>query len=78
MNYPPFNNMISVVISGENEKLVKKNIQNMYNSIIYLVKERGINDFDIYIGPKPCLISKINENYRWQILLKVIILKLIY
>ena len=68
--YAPFNNMISVVVSGENEKLVKKNIQNMYDSIVYLLKGRGINDFEFILGPNPCSISKINQNYRWQILFK--------
>lgn len=68
--YAPFNNMISVVVSGENENLVKSNIKNMYESIIYLLKGRGINDFDFILGPNPCSISKINQNYRWQILFK--------
>ena len=68
--YAPFNNMISVVVSGENENLVKKNIQNMYDSIIYLLKGRGITDFEFILGPNPCSISKINQNYRWQILFK--------
>ena len=68
--YAPFNNMISVVVSGENENLVKKNIQNMYDSIVYLLKGRGITDFEFILGPNPCSISKINQNYRWQILFK--------
>ena len=68
--YAPFNNMISVVVSGENENLVKKNIQNMYDSIIYLLKGRGITDFEFILGPNPCSISKINQSYRWQILFK--------
>ncbi|MDK2586160.1 primosomal protein N' [Romboutsia sedimentorum] len=68
--YSPFNNMISVVISGENEKIVKQNSENMYNSIIYLLKNRGINDFEFILGPNPCSITKINQNYRWQILFK--------
>ena len=68
--YAPFNNMISVVVSGENENLVKKNIQNMYDSIIYLLKGRGVIDFEFILGPNPCSISKINQNYRWQILFK--------
>ena len=54
----------------ENENLVKQNIQNMYDSIIYLLKGRGITDFEFILGPNPCSISKINQNYRWQILFK--------
>ena len=69
-NYAPFNNMISVVISGKNQKLVEKNINNMYNSLIYLLKERNIENFDFILGPNPCAISKINQNYRYQLLFK--------
>lgn len=68
--YPPFNNMISVVISGENEKLVEKNAYSMYNSLRYLFKGRGIEDLSFILGPNPCAISRINKNYRWQILFK--------
>ena len=50
--------------------MVKKNITNFYNTIVYLLKERGISDFDFILGPNQCSISKINSNYRWQILFK--------
>ena len=69
-NYAPFNNMISVVVSGKNESLVEKNINKMYNSLIYLLKERGGEDFDFILGPNACAISKINQNYRYQLLFK--------
>ena len=69
-NYTPFNNMLSVVISGKNELMVKKNITTLYNNIVYLLKERGIQDFEFILCPNPCSISKINSNYRWQILFK--------
>ena len=68
--YAPFNNMLSVVISGSNEKIVEQNARSMYSSIIYLLENRGIKDFDFILGPNPCSISKINHNYRWQILFK--------
>ncbi|MGO0807047.1 hypothetical protein ACTPEF_23660, partial [Clostridioides difficile] len=29
-----------------------------------------INDLGFILGPNPCSISKINQNYRWQILFK--------
>ena len=69
-NYAPFNNMISVVVSGKNESLVEKNINKMYNSLIYLLKERAGEDFDFILGPNACAISKINQNYRYQLLFK--------
>lgn len=69
-NYAPLNNMISVVVSGKNESLVEKNINKMYNSLIYLLKERCVEDFDFILGPNACAISKINQNYRYQLLFK--------
>ncbi|MGL5695306.1 MAG: replication restart helicase PriA, partial [Peptostreptococcaceae bacterium] len=68
--YAPFNNMLSVVISGPNEKIVEQNARGMYDSLIYLLENRGISNFDFVLGPNPCSISKINHNYRWQILFK--------
>ncbi|WP_099188032.1 primosomal protein N' [Tepidibacter mesophilus] len=69
-NYVPFDNMISVVISGKNEKKVINNIQKLYDSIVYLLRKKGYDSFDFILGPNPCIISKINQNYRWQILAK--------
>lgn len=68
--YAPFNNMISVVISGKDNAKVEKNARKMYDSLLYLLSERGINNFEFILGPNPCSISKINQNFRWQILFK--------
>ena len=68
--YTPFSNMISVVVSGENERIVEKSIRNMYSSLIYLLNQRGIINTDFILGPSPCTITKINQNHRWQILFK--------
>ena len=69
-NYAPFNSMISVVVSGKDENIVKSNIKNMYDSLVYLLNQRGINDLSFILGPNQCSIGKINQNYRWQILFK--------
>lgn len=68
--YAPFNNMISVVISGKDNARVEKNARKMYDSLVYLLRERGISNLEFILGPNPCSISKINQNFRWQILFK--------
>ena len=68
--YSPFNNMISVVISGKDNAKVEKNVRKMYDSLVYLLRERGISNLEFILGPNPCSISKINQNFRWQILFK--------
>ncbi|CEP81651.1 primosomal protein N' [Paraclostridium sordellii] len=69
-DYAPFNNMLSVVLSGKYNKLVEINAKKMYDTLAYLLKERGIEDLSFILGPNQCSISKINQNYRWQILFK--------
>lgn len=69
-DYAPFNNMLSVVLSGKNNKLVEINAKKMYDTLAYLLNERGIEDLSFILGPNQCSISKINQNYRWQILFK--------
>ena len=68
--YTPFNNMISVVISGKDNVSVERNARKMYDSLVYLLSERGVKNLDFILGPNPCSISKINQNFRWQILFK--------
>ena len=68
--YSPFCNMMSVVISGHNENIVKKNAFGMYNSLVYLLRERGYENTDFILGPNRCALSRINGNYRWQLLFK--------
>lgn len=67
MYYPPFGKILLVNASSKNEKilvdfmtLLKDNfekIKDEYNNVEML-------------GPVPCIISKIKDNYRWQILFK--------
>lgn len=67
MNYPPFSKILSINISSKNENLLIKNIQN----IGYILKNNYKNNGKINIlGPCPCVLSKIKEYYRWQILIK--------
>ncbi|MDR1773748.1 MAG: primosomal protein N' [Clostridioides sp.] len=68
--YPPFNNIMRVVISGKNLDSVRKNIVLLKNSLEYLFKAKGIDDLGFLFGPNVCSIGKINSKYRWQILMK--------
>ncbi len=44
-----------------------KNIQNVSSILKNILQD---NDKIEMLGPCPCAISKINEQYRWQIILK--------
>jgi primosomal protein N' (replication factor Y) len=67
MNYPPFSKILCINLSSKNENLLIKNIQN----IGVVLKSFLTNDDKIeMLGPCPSAISKINEFYRWQIIIK--------
>lgn len=61
LNYPPFCDIIIGVLSGTEEANVEKCANDLYE----LLKPF----FEVY-RPIPAPISKINENYRWRVLLK--------
>ncbi len=61
LNYPPFCDIIVSVISGTDEILVKKEANQLYQ----LFKQY----FEPF-SPVPAPITKINNEYRWRILIK--------
>jgi len=67
MEYPPFADIMSINMSSENEELLIKSIQNV--GIILKNMAADYDRIDL-LGPSPCMISKIKDSYRWQLVLK--------
>lgn len=67
MKYPPFTNIMVLNFSGKKEEILIKNIQNVG---VKLKNTLQNNDNIEILGPCPCVISKIKELYRWQIIIK--------
>ena len=65
MNNPPFGKILLIIGTSKNEEKLKK---FMYTLEVNL-RELLIEDVTI-LGPVPCIISKLKEKYRWQIILK--------
>lgn len=65
-DYPPFSDLINMVTSSK----ISKDAENLLNSILgelkKLVSLPGIE----VLGPSPAPISKINNYYRWQTIIK--------
>ena len=61
LNFPPFCDIIIGVIMGTNENVVIQDAKHFYE----IFKE----EFETY-APVPAPISKINENYRYRVLIK--------
>lgn len=69
-NYPPFKEIISILIVGENENNTIRSSHNLFKELERFVYKK-INPEDMsMLGPNPAIFSKINNKYRWQIILK--------
>ncbi len=66
--YPPYSDIVSIIVSGENPNLVKKSITDILSKIKNSLK----NSDKIYniMGPSPAPITKINNCFRWRVLIK--------
>ncbi|MBU3104097.1 primosomal protein N' [Clostridium gasigenes] len=67
MGYPPFGKLLLINGSSKNEEQLKIFMKNLS------IELKKINNEYTYInmlGPVPCIITKIKDSYRWQILFK--------
>ncbi len=67
MQYPPFGKLMVINATSKNEELLKKHLFELAIKIRNIVSE--YNNIDV-LGPTACMVVKIKENYRWQILIK--------
>jgi len=70
--YPPFTALYLVNLMGEDEEQVYNTAVKVSKGIRYILKSEGYRDCleECILGPNPSVISKINKNYRYRILLK--------
>ncbi len=68
--YPPFINLISILIYGDNISKVKEKSHKLYDIIKTYMLNNHIDISKFLIGPNPAPIEKIKRNYRWNILIK--------
>ena len=68
LKYPPFCDIISIVLTGEDEEKIKTTSNKLYKRIASFIKNNNLNIL-IY-KPLPCPIDKIKNKYRWRIILK--------
>ena len=69
MSYPPFCDIVYILVSGENEDEVSTEINNI-GGILNDEKEKTKNIIEI-LGPAPAPIKMIKGRYRYRILLKI-------
>lgn len=66
MDNPPFGKIMCIGASSKDENLLKKFMNTIYENLKDIAEN---NNYSI-LKPVPCIITKLRENYRWQILIK--------
>lgn len=68
-SYPPYTNISSITIFGKDQDKVKSAMEKSSIFLRELLVEENLVDVTV-LGPNPAPLERINNNYRWQILLK--------
>ncbi len=68
-NYPPYQRLSNILISGTNEYNVTKTAQRLFEPLQAEFIKNKLKKAQL-LGPNPAIYSKIKGRYRWQILVK--------
>ena len=68
--YPPFSKMIRIVLSSKNEFRAEKSAAEIELHLSDYIKKLGLDEKLIVLGPSPCVIGRIKEEYRFNIIVK--------
>ncbi len=69
-DYPPFSQIIRLILSSENNFRAEKSAQEIALRLCTMIEKYGITERLEVLGPTPCVIERINGMYRFQILIK--------
>ena len=69
-DYPPFSQIIRLILSGQNNFRAEKSAQEIALRMCTMVGKYGISERLEVLGPTPCVIERINGMYRFQLIIK--------
>jgi len=69
-DYPPFSQIIRIILSSLNNFRAEKSAMEIALRLNTMTEKFGFEEYLETLGPTPCIISKINGYYRYQILIK--------
>lgn len=69
-DYPPFAQVIRLILSAENNFRAEKSAQEIALRLSTIIDKHSLSERLIVMGPTNCVIEKIKGMYRFQILIK--------
>ena len=69
VDYPPFSDIIQIIVRGESEEATEKGCNNVY---LWLKEVLSDELFSCILKPQPTKMNKMKNTYRYNILIKAI------
>ncbi len=69
-DYPPYSKIVRLIISSANNFRAEKAANEIALSLCTIIEKYGVSERLEVLGPTPCVIERINGQYRFQILIK--------
>lgn len=69
LRFPPLARLIGILASGEDQALVREQANRLSNMMKALANRPAYRDLKV-LGPAPAPIGKIEDRYRWRILVR--------
>lgn len=70
LDYPPYSKMIRVILSSKNEYRAQKSALEIEFHLTEYIKKLSLDETLLVLGPVECVLKKIREEYRYNILIK--------
>ena len=70
LSYPPFSNIIRFIINAKTEIKAVKFASDVAYRLKLITDKRGLTERLEVLGPSRCVITRIKDEYRFQILIK--------
>jgi len=73
LDYPPFSCLVNIIVSSKDESNARIEIGRLYNELMKVMDfeaDSATGKTDRMLGPSPAPFFKLNQFYRWHILIK--------
>lgn len=70
LDYPPFSKMIRIVLSSKNEYRAEKSVAEIELALTDYIEKLSLDETILVLGPTPCVINKIKDEYRFNLIVK--------
>jgi len=70
LSYPPFSYLIRLIMSSKNEIKARKISEEVAYKLKVLTESQEIDERLEVLGPSPCIISRLKDEYRFHIIIK--------